>query len=453
MRRGAALGVLCLIACSEPEPLLRLNLPVDGAHQSALIAITPAPGADIVFWVLDLEAPMPAMTGFRTGSDLRVTALLFARTVTELGLSPGPLTLAPPHVVSRRLPRAHRLVSTEVIAGQARSWNTLTALPEALATARLAVTPKCQAISVAPVPWQAEARLRWITPWRPADAPNPTYALLGLADASVHTLSMGEGRALAWPGATAPIDAAYPGPEGTVLHSVGEGQVWIARPDPEVARFSSQQHGLMAAHFRSFWMSGPPEIEDAVYLLATEWHSGEGADNGHLVRYHLSGKEGGSLHYFPPQPGQPKVNEGDLAWVGSDEVVALWPYADDHVTRYVRGDVHTELLPQPRQVEHVDGWGTVVSTEDGRLFYRRDAADTWQLIASHDRRIDRLVAGASRLWLVDEDNQLLLLVPNIGLCEQKATLDLSVDGLVVLPEGLLVVGHSQRTTEARWVSL
>lgn len=447
------MGVLCVIACGQSEPLLRLNLPVEGTHQSALIAITPEPGADMVFWVLDLDAPMPAMTGFRTGSDVEVTALLFTQAVADLGLSPGPLTLAAPHTVSRRLPRAHRLVSTEVIAGQAGSWNPLPALPAALAEARLSSSPKCQAISAVPIPWQTDARLRWITPWRPADASNPTHGLVGLNDGSVHTLSMGQGLALSWSGAAVPIDAAHPGPDGTVLHSVGEGEIWIARPDPEVARFASQQHGLMAAHFRSYWMSGPPEIEEAVYLLATEWHSGERADNGHLVRYHLSGEEGGSLHYFPPEPGRPKVNEGDLAWVGSDEVVALWPYADDHVTRYVRGDVHTELLPQPRQVEHVDGWGTIVSSEDGRLFYRRDAADSWQVIANHDRRIDRLVAGASRLWLVDEDNQLLLLVPNIGLCEQRATLDLSVDGLVVLPEGVVVVGRSQGTTEARWVSL
>jgi hypothetical protein len=454
VRRGT-LGLALVAACGPAEgPDVRLELP-PGPQQAALLAIEVRGAPATQLWALDLAAPQPALAPLPAGGAAQVTALLFEAPLADLDLTPGPLVMAAPGDVTRPLPVPDTVLSAAVEAGAAGAWTRLDALPGPLAATALAVTPRCRATTPRALPGAAPARLRWAIPYTPAGARGPDRVLLGLEDDSVWMAGPERLSPLTWVEPEPPsADAALMGRSGRVNLTVGEGELWQAEVDLAAEEVSAGPHGLAAAHFEGPWLTGPPATDDELYILASEWNSEHRADNGNLVRYFLSGTPGAILHYFAPDRSLPQVNPGDVAWVGPETVLALWPYAADRLVRFADGGIQEEPLPGPQQVEHVPGWGAVVGTESGRLYVHRGEA--WTAVAERGAAVRHLAGGEAAAWGVDADGALFQLVPELGLCAGAPEVPLRAEALVALRGAVVVLGRPMGggdSTVAHWFGL
>lgn len=458
MRRGWGWLGIFLAGCGQAQvPDLRLELPA-GDHRSAVLVFTGNTGVVVdgpTLWALDVADPDPALLPLPEEARYQVTALLFDVPLSELDLSPGAVTLDDGGAeVSRPLPAPDTLVTAQVLADGAGAWKPLDALPDDLAALRLPVPTRCRRTTGERLPGEAPGSVRWAIPYTPPGARAPDRVLVAMADDTMWMAQADGLVPLAWADVPAlSMDAGFMGGRGRVQLTAGEGEVWQAEVDLERRVITAGAHGFAAAHFPGPRLTGPAGTEDELYILADEYSSELGAHNGFLVRYFLSGTPGGTLFYFPPGPSRNPVNPGDVAYVGPDEAVALWPYSTEKVVRFKDGGAAEETVPGVQQLEHVSGWGTVASTGSGRFFLHRGGVGPWREVAVWPEGVRLLSAGEAAAWGVDDADTLLQLVPGEGLCPDPPTVELEARAVVAIRGAVVVLGVAQNgvnTTMTQW---
>ena len=104
----------------EEQPVVRLELPIDSAHRTAIIARESGGELRVSAHAIDeSRAISPVVEPFQLEEPLRVTAFLYQLDLGALALEEG--TLAP-NASGRSIPPSDRTVELEVMGAEAGEW-------------------------------------------------------------------------------------------------------------------------------------------------------------------------------------------------------------------------------------------------------------------------------------------------------------------------------------------
>lgn len=139
--RGASLifGWGLVIACGSESVLLETQIPLIADDQSLIVSVAELDRVSELraYAVQDRQIDAPWLLSYRAESQWTLHALTYQNSLSQLGLTAGPLGLAGPDEPRRPLPRPDRILQSNLMQGAIGDWETEDTLAASLAAVRL----------------------------------------------------------------------------------------------------------------------------------------------------------------------------------------------------------------------------------------------------------------------------------------------------------------------------
>lgn len=447
-------------ACS-PEPI-RIDIPFDSSDRSAVIAVEEG-GELEVYAVGEAErASMPVLKrleDFEPKDGMRITVLLYRRTLADYEIRPGTLPRAQNIANSRDVPSEDRIVQgTLGVSGQI-AWTQLADVPEPLADYRIEGKDRCVKLNGEAFMLGGESFYTALVPIA-GDAAWAFAAEDIFFPSNIYQVTRAGAQKIDTPGelSNLSVTAAVRDRNGLLwisgVNTMMRVDTYIGTPETEFVRAFGRPSELSREVVG--WMKAGNEDEDpsTIYSLT---------QRGDLERF----SDGTWTVLHDEVISRVPSSIGGIAVVAPDDIYfirpggeELWHYDGESATR-VRTEIDSQLENDGdilRSVAAIPGLGEFAGTENGLLLKRGQSG--FNVVAttpleSHEIRAmipfhAPGVSGESMLltgrygFVFQYDSQ-------AGLCkadDQAANLssDLFVDDLIALDNGWVVGGMLESTT-------
>jgi len=372
---GAVALLLPLLACGASEPLepLRLELPIDASHRSALIAVQhddtlqTLVAADIVEGLIP-----PLIHSLPSEAQITVTAMLYEATLADHGFEAGPVAMAGPDDRTRALPMANQVRETQLDDGAFSGWRVASALPAELADVRVPALDPCAAFN------PEEVSL--------GNAAVPS-SVLALDDS--WALVMTEGAEVYFTNGDRVVRQAVPVPLYSGYRR-DDGRVWLG--------------GQAGAVFSAVFSVDPePQLEltaEGTVLSREDVIDLVGAPDGPVEHFAMTSNREeevwGAFEWFDGErwrvPGLRRNTPHDATWVAPGFGLFASFFRDGEVWGARDGqemsiDVTSVLLGNVVVIEQVPGFGLVAATTGGDVHQLSDGGEWRRITGSTSHRI------------------------------------------------------------------
>lgn len=449
-------------ACS-PSPI-RIDIPFDSSDRSALIAVEEG-GALEVYAVGEAErTSMPVLKrleGFEPEDGMRITVLLYRRTLADYDIRPGLLSPAQNIANSRDVPNEDRIVQGTLGASGEIAWTELPDVPDPLADYRIEGRDRCAKL-------EGEAFMLGGEPIYTAIVPVGADVAWAFASedvfiaSNIYEVTEEGARKIETPAELSTLSV-------TAAARARNGQVWVSGVSTTM-RVDTYVGTPETSFPRSF--GRPSEVSREV----VGWMKPGTADEDPSTIYSLTQR--GDLERFANDEWtvlHDEINRpipssiGGLAVAAPDDIYfirpggkELWHYDGVAAVR-VRTEVDSDLEREAdilRSVGAIPGLGEFAGTENGLLLKREESG--FNVVAMTPLEAHEIrsmvpfqapgIAGESML-LTGRYGFVFQYDAQIGLCgseDQAANLssDFFIDDLVALDDGWVVGGKLESTTGA-----
>lgn len=377
--QGPALGILVpslLLSCGPAEVAdpLRLELPIDDSHRSALIAVQEDDAlrtlvaADIVEGIIP-----PVLHSLPADARVTVTAMLYETPLSEHGFEAGPVAMAGPDDLTRSLPTANQVHETQVDDGAFAGWRAAATLSAELADIRVPALDPCAGFN------PEEVSL--------GNAAVPS-SVLALDDR--WALVMTEGPEVYFTNGAQVVRQAVPVPLYSGYRR-DDGSIWLG--------------GQGGAIFRAVFAVDPePQLEltdEGSVLSAEDVIDLVGAPDGALEHFAMTSNREeeevwGAFEWFDGErwrvPGLRRNTPHDATWVGRGFGLFASFFRDGEVWGARDGqemsiDVTSVLLGNVVVIEQVPGFGLVAATTGGDVHRQSESGEWRRITGSTSHRI------------------------------------------------------------------
>lgn len=428
MRRAWLSFAAALAACSSGEDLIFVPAPDLGGAKAMLLAFTA--GEQLQLQAFDptsgeLHLELPGRVG--RGEQVVLEALLYDRTLAELGLTPGTISPATDPRRARPLDPARTVLRLGFEAGEPPgTWH----------DADLDLTERVAAFSIETVAAPSGcAEFDVIT--RDLDARDSTgflfteddqHAIAITRDYSAFRISATTVTRLDFPGQQYVIGGAKL-PDGTIWAG-GPGELYVGRATERAVdlRLAVSQFGGE----RFYWVAaGPaPEGEADVFTMSVE---------GRVS--HWDGRRWTELHAF--DASETTERNGGLAWVGPKEAIAVAPSSLE-VIRMKDGVATAELPPSTASftaAASIPGFGTVIGNADGGILVHRGGR--WENLPGHEIRLWPLAFAPYEDGFVygTAFGNLVQYLPGTGYCPAIRQAGFDIFSVATVGRDLLLMGR------------
>ncbi len=366
---------LVLSACGSSGPLdpVRLELPIDASHRSALIAVQhddalqTLVGADIVDGIIP-----PLLHSLPEDAQITVTAMLYEATLADHGFEAGPVAMAGPDDLTRALPTANQVHETQLDGAAFAGWRVAAALSAELADVRVPALDPCAAF-------------------------NPEEVSLGNAAVPSSVLALDDSWALVM---TEAAEVYFTNGAQVVRQAVpvplfsgyrrDDGSVWLG--------------GQGGAIFRAVFTAQPePQLEltaEGSVLSAEDVIDLVGAPDGPVEHFAMTSNREeqvwGAFEWFDGQrwrlPGLRRNTPHDATWVEPGFGLfasffrrgEVWGARDGQEMSI---DVSSVLLGNVVVIEQVPGFGLVAATTGGDVHRQSDSGEWRRITGSTSHQI------------------------------------------------------------------
>ncbi len=438
---------LCL-SCEGAAEQTRLDIPLTGAHQSAIVAVEHGDQLQLFARAVENGSIAPIDVPFSRSSQVDITAILYSQDLQSFGLQESQLQTTADRSEGRPLPPSTDIWTARVL-GTDQSPFSKGALPAPLTEINVMTQARCLPITEGPTTAVSGNLTVFI-------ALNDGVLLMNRHEEGVPqiiTYATPEQNfsvpSIEMPGFGTPEFRSGFAADNNLWFAVGnEGGIWSARFSPDTKTLEDiVPRGAVLSHEEGKWFAGPPNVKpDSVqklFVMTREEDYTVEADAGNLNVFQAHGDVDSTaerIMYIPAQPGAPWRRVGNVAHVSDREVIALWPYDQYRVLRFRETDISFEWSSEPTSVGAIPQIGALLGTKAGELLFSRD--QEWTPLSEGNAAITALNAstlGGPRVYFSDAEGRFKQHALGVGDCPGAVSLDSPARQLLLTPDYVVAI--------------